>query len=144
MHTSVVFPLDIDKHFSNRFLNIKLIVENKLKESPCSGVFFHLDVESDTSRIKSTRFDRHFFFFFKYRDTEIRHSMIFEYEGDTHFTCTVPAVLGLHPQLLIPVDQTVGAAGPLAVTALQLGQPGLCIVQLHEHRNTGVKKKKKN
>lgn len=53
-----------------------------------------------------------------------------EDEGDAHLTCTVPAVLGLHPQLLIPVHQAVGAAGPLAVTALKLGQPGLGIVQL--------------
>lgn len=53
-----------------------------------------------------------------------------EDEGDTHLTSTVPAVLRLHPQLFIPVHQAVGAAGPLAVTALQLGQPGLCVVQL--------------
>lgn len=46
-----------------------------------------------------------------------------EDERDTHLACTVPAVLGLHPQLLIPIDQAIGAASPLAVTALQLGQP---------------------
>lgn len=49
---------------------------------------------------------------------------------DAHLTRTVPAVLRLHPQLLIPIDQAVGAAGPLAVAALQLGQPRLGIVQL--------------
>lgn len=59
-----------------------------------------------------------------------------EDEGDTHLTCTVPAVLRLHPQLLVPVDQAVGAAGPLAVTALQLGQPGLCVVQLRTNTET--------
>lgn len=52
--------------------------------------------------------------------------------GDTHLTGTVPAVLGLHPQLLVPIHQAVGAAGPLTVTALQLGQPRLCVVQLRE------------
>lgn len=52
------------------------------------------------------------------------------YAEDTHLTCTVPAVLRLHPQLLIPIDQAVGAASPLAVTALKLGQPRLGIVQL--------------
>lgn len=51
----------------------------------------------------------------------------------THLTGTVPAVLWLHPQLLVPVDQAVGTAGPLTVTALQLGQPGLSIVQLYGH-----------
>lgn len=52
------------------------------------------------------------------------------YADDTHLTRAVPAVLRLHPQLLIPIDQAVGAAGPLAVTALQLGQPRLSVVQL--------------
>lgn len=52
------------------------------------------------------------------------------YAEDTHLTCTVPAVLRLHPQLLIPIDQAVGAARPLAVTALKLGQPRLGVVQL--------------
>lgn len=48
----------------------------------------------------------------------------------THLTRTVPAVLRLHPQLLVSVDQAIGVAGPLAVTALQLGKPGLGVVQL--------------
>lgn len=52
------------------------------------------------------------------------------YADDTHLTGTVPAVLGLHPQLLVPVDQAVGAASPLTVTAFQLGQPRLGVVQL--------------
>lgn len=52
------------------------------------------------------------------------------YADDTHLTRAVPAVLRLHPQLLVAVDQAVGAACPLAVAALQLGEPRLCVVQL--------------
>lgn len=51
---------------------------------------------------------------------------------DTDLTRTVPAVLRLFPKLLIPVHHVVGTAGPLTVTALQLGQSGLCIVQLRQ------------
>lgn len=53
-----------------------------------------------------------------------------EDEHDTHLTSTVPTVFWLHPQLFVPVDQAVGIAGLLTVTAFQLGQPGLGIVQL--------------
>lgn len=52
------------------------------------------------------------------------------YADDAHLTRAVAAVLRLHPQLLVAVDQAVGAAGPLAVAALQLGEPRLCVVQL--------------
>lgn len=52
------------------------------------------------------------------------------YADDAHLTRAVAAVLRLHPQLLVPVDQAVGAAGPLAVAALQLGEPRLRVVQL--------------
>lgn len=52
------------------------------------------------------------------------------YADDTHLTRAVPAVLRLHPQLLVAVDQAVGAACPLAVAALQLGEPRLRVVQL--------------
>lgn len=52
------------------------------------------------------------------------------YADDTHLTRAVPAVLRLHPQLLVAVDQAIGAACPLAVAALQLGEPRLRIVQL--------------
>lgn len=63
-----------------------------------------------------------------------------EDEADTHLTSTVPAVFWLYPQLLVPVDQTVGTAGPLTVTALQLGQPGLSIGQLRMTTKSPVMK----
>lgn len=49
----------------------------------------------------------------------------------TYLTSAIPAVFRFHPQLFVPVHQAIGAAGPLAVTALQLGQSRLCVVQLH-------------
>lgn len=52
----------------------------------------------------------------------------FKYNVHTHLAHTVPAVFRLHPQLFVSVHEAIDAAGPLAVTALQLGQPGLSVV----------------
>lgn len=64
------------------------------------------------------------------KEKKTLHWSFFADEGDTHLARTVPAVLRLHPQLLIPIDLAIGAASPLTVAALQLGQPRLGVVEL--------------
>lgn len=97
-------------------------------EGQVHQVFCHLQIESEfpTQTFSGGRVMSIFTYLFISASLFTRF-----YADDTHLTRTVPAVLRLHPQLLIPIDQAVGAAGPLAVAALQLGQPRLGVVQLN-------------
>lgn len=50
----------------------------------------------------------------------------------THFACAVPAVVSVHPGVLVPVEQPTHLAGLLAVAVLQLTESCLGIIQLQE------------
>lgn len=97
------------------------------------------DFQHSVERIILTRPTMEIALVWKAPDSSEAGGSLFDraHEGDTHRARTVPAVLRLHPQLLVPVHQAVGAAGPLAVTALQLGQPRLRVVQLKTRTESG-------